>query len=188
MPTVSDVTPLGTPLPDATLIDSDGGEHRLHDLTGAGPVLVAFLANHCPYVVHIERTFGEVTTELAEQGLMVVGVSSNDTSSYPQDGPDGMLAQAARAGWRFPYLRDPDQALARAIGAVCTPDLFLFDREQRLAYRGAFDGSTPGNDVPLTGADLRAAATAVLSGRPVPEEQRPAMGCGIKWSQGHAPT
>jgi peroxiredoxin len=188
MPTVSDATPLGTPLPDATLIDSDGVQHQLHDLAGTGPVLVAFLANHCPYVVHIERTFGEVTMELISQGLQVIGVSSNDSSTHPQDGPDGMLAQAERAGWRFPYLRDADQGLARAIGAVCTPDLFLFDGQQRLVYRGAFDGSTPGNDVPLTGADLRAAATAVLAGTPVPEDQRPAMGCGIKWAQGHAPT
>ena len=188
MPTVSDATPLGTPLPDATLIDGDDVRHRLHDLAGAGPVLVAFLANHCPYVVHIERAFGEVTAELTEQGLQVIGVSSNDTSSHPQDGPAGMLAQVERAGWGFPYLRDPDQSLARAIGAVCTPDLFLFDAQRQLCYRGAFDGSTPGNGIPLTGTDLRAAARAVLAGAPPPEEQRPAMGCGIKWTQGQAPT
>lgn len=187
MPTVSDTTPLGTPLPDVTLTDVRGEEHRLHDLAGTGSVLVAFLANHCPYVVHIERVFGEVTAALAEQGLRVIGVSSNDPTTHPQDGPDGMLAQAERAGWTFPYLRDPDQHLARTIGAVCTPDLFLFDGQQRLAYRGAFDGSTPGNGVALTGQDLRAAATAILAGDPPPSDQRPAMGCGIKWSRGHAP-
>lgn len=187
MPTVSDPTPLGTALPDATLVDAEGGEHELHELAGTGPVLVAFLANHCPYVVHIERVFGEVTAELIEQGLTVIGVSSNDPSTHPQDGPDGMRAQAERAGWTFPYLRDPDQRLARAIGAVCTPDLFLFDAQRRLAYRGAFDGSTPGNGVELTGADLRAAATAVLAGGPAPTEQRPAMGCGIKWAPGSGP-
>ncbi|MFO7779466.1 MAG: thioredoxin family protein [Nitriliruptoraceae bacterium] len=187
MPTVSDRTPLGTPLPDVTLTDNDGVEHRLHDLAGTAPVLVAFLANHCPYVVHIESAFGEVTAELVEQGLQVIGVSSNDAATYPQDGPDGMRAQAERAAWRFPYLRDPDQSAARAIGAACTPELFLFDTRQHLAYRGAFDGSTPGNGVPLTGADLRAAATAVLAGAPVPGDQRPAMGCGIKWARGQAP-
>lgn len=98
-----------------------------------------------------------------------------------------MAAQAKRAGWTFPYLRDPDQAVARAAGAVCTPDLFLYDRDQRLAYRGAFDGSTPGNDAPLTGEDLGAAAEAVLEGRAAPDDQRPAMGCGIKWTPGNEP-
>lgn len=183
MPTVSDTTPLGTPLPDVNLIDGDGVERRLHELAGPGAVLVAFLANHCPYVLHIESAFGEVTADLAARGLRVVGVSSNDATTHPQDGPDGIRAQAGRAGWRFPYLRDPDQSAARAMGAVCTPDLFLFDAQQRLAYRGAFDGSTPGNGVPLTGQDLRAAALAVLAGTPVPEDQRPAMGCGIKWTR-----
>jgi len=187
MPTVSDPTPLGTALPEATLVDDGGGRHQLRELAGSGPVLVAFLANHCPYVVHIERAFGEVTAELIEQGLTVIGVSSNDTTTHPQDGPEGMRAQAERAGWTFPYLRDPDQGLAREIGAVCTPDLFLFDGQQRLAYRGAFDGSTPGNGVELTGADLRAAATAVLADRPAPSDQRPAMGCGIKWTRGSEP-
>lgn len=187
MPTVSDATPLGTPLPHATLVDPDGDRHRLHDLAGSGPVLVAFLANHCPYVVHIERVFGRVTADLIAQGLTVLGVSSNDGTTHPQDGPEGMRQQAERAGWSFPYLRDADQHLARAVGAACTPDLFLYDGEHRLAYRGAFDGSTPGNDVPLTGEDLRTAAEAVLTGRPAPADQRPAMGCGIKWSPGHEP-
>jgi peroxiredoxin len=183
----SDVTPLGTPLPDGRLVDADGTSHSLSGLTGAGPVLLAFLANHCPYVQHIERALGELTRDLEERGLTVIGISSNDATTHPQDGPEGMAEQAARAGWTFPYLRDADQALARAAGAVCTPDLFLYDGDHQLAYRGAFDGSTPGNDQPLTGDDLRTAADAVLAGRPAPEDQRPAIGCGIKWTPGNEP-
>ncbi len=187
MAVTSDPTPLGTPLPDANLTQPDGQQRAVGELAGPGPLLIAFLANHCPYVQHIEATFGTVTAELAEQGLTVIGVSSNDDASHPQDGPAGMSEQAQRAGFRFPYLRDEDQSFARALGAACTPDLFLFDREHRLAYRGAFDAATPGNDVPVTGDELRAAATAVLRGEPAPTEQRPAMGCGIKWRPGNAP-
>ncbi len=187
MATSPDATPLGTPLPDGQLVAADGATHDLADLTGDGPVLLAFLSNHCPYVRHIEQAFGRVAAELVDRGIAVIGVSSNDGTSHPQDGPDGMAEQVERAGWSFPYLRDPDQVLARTVGAVCTPDLFLYDRDRRLAYRGAFDGSTPGSDVPLTGEDLMAAAEAVLDGRPAPEDQRPAMGCGIKWSPGTAP-
>jgi len=187
MAVTSDVTPLGSSLPDGSLVDTDGTTRDIGDLVGDGPVLLAFLSNHCPYVRHIERAFGQVTAELAERGITVLGISSNDATSHPQDGPEGMAAQAKRAGWTFPYLRDPGQALARAAGAVCTPDLFLYDGDRRLVYRGAFDGSTPGNGVPLTGEDLQAAAEAVSEGRPAPEEQRPAMGCGIKWSPGSEP-
>lgn len=187
MAVTTDATPLGTPLPDATLVDADGAPHRIGDLAGDGPVLLAFLANHCPYVQHVEQAFGRVTSDLQERGLTVLGVSSNDGTTHPQDGPDGMAEQAARAGWTFRYLRDPDQAVAHAVGAACTPDLFLYDRDRRLAYRGAFDGSTPGNGVPLTGDDLLAAAEAVLDGRPAPADPRPAMGCGIKWSPGNEP-
>lgn len=187
MAATSQPTRLGTPLPEGTLTTPDGRSLSLSELAGDGPLLVAFLANHCPYVQHIEATFGAVTAELAQQGLRVIGVSSNDADSHPQDGPEGMAEQAERAGFTFPYLRDADQSVARAFGAACTPDLFLFDRTHRLAYRGAFDGATPGNDVAVTGDELRAAATAVLRGEAAPTEQRPAMGCGIKWSPGNAP-
>ena len=187
MATTSDVTPLGSPLPGGHLAAADGATHDLDDLTDDGPVLLAFLSNHCPYVRHIEEAFGRAAAELIARGITVLGISSNDATSHPQDGHDGMAAQVERAGWSFPYLRDPDQVLARAVGAVCTPDLFLYDRDRRLAYRGAFDGSTPGNGVPLTGGDLRAAADAVLAGRPAPAEQRPAVGCGIKWRPGNEP-
>ncbi len=188
MASSSQQTPLGTPLPEATLTDPAGTATSVHDLAGDGPVLVAFLANHCPYVQHIEARFGAVTAELAVQGLTVIGVSSNDATTHPQDGFAGMEEQAQRAGFTFAYLRDEDQSFARAVGAACTPDLFLFDRDHRLAYRGAFDAATPGNDVLVTGDELRAAAEAVLAGAPAPAEQRPAMGCSIKWSAGNAPT
>ncbi len=187
MATSSQQTPIGTALPEATLTDHDGAVRSVQDLAADGPVLFAFLANHCPYVQHIEAVFGQVTADLAAQGLTVIGVSSNDGTTHPQDGVEGMTEQAQRAGFTFPYLRDEDQTFARAVGAACTPDLFLFDRDQRLAYRGAFDGATPGNDVAVTGDELRAAAEAVLAGEPAPAEQRPAMGCSIKWSPGNAP-
>ena len=187
MASTSPSTPLGTPLPEAGLVDPAGEQRSVHDLAGQEPALIVFLANHCPYVQHIESAFGSVAADLSAKGLTVIGVSSNDATTHPQDGPEGMAEQAQRAGFTFPYLRDEDQSFARALGAACTPDLFLFDRDHRLAYRGAFDGATPGNEVPVTGDELRAAATAVLRGDAAPSEQRPAMGCSIKWSPGNEP-
>jgi len=180
-------TPVGSPLPDATLYDVDGVEHRLFDLLGHGPVLLAFVCNHCPYVQHIERAFGVMAREYAARGVRVIAVAPNDTVEYPQDGPDGMRAQIARAGWEFPYLQDRDHELALRVGAVCTPDLFLYDSDRRLVHRGGFDDSSPRNGRPLTGADLRAALDAVLSGATVPEGLAPSLGCGIKWAEGSAP-
>jgi peroxiredoxin len=175
----STMVPLGTPVPDVTLPDLDGDLVRLPDHAGGLPLLVVFAANHCPYVRWVEAELGRVVA--AHDGLRAVAISSNDVVAYPDDGPDGMRQQQVRAGWDFPYLRDGDQGAARAFGAACTPDLFLFDAHGRLAYRGAFDASTPKNGQPLTGALLRSAIEDVLAGRPVPEPHRPAMGCGIKW-------
>lgn len=180
-------TSYGTPIPDVTLEDADGVAHRLHDLLGDGPTLLAVVCNHCPYVQHIERALGELAAAARGRGLTTIAVVSNDVTTHPEDGPDGMREQAARAGWDFPYLSDRDHALALAIGAVCTPDLFLYDAQRRLAHRGAFDASTPGNGEPLTGADLRAAIDAVLAGDAVPEGLTPSLGCGIKWTDGLAP-
>lgn len=177
----------GTPLVDAALPDLTGTTIDLASYADGRPLLVAFVCNHCPYVKHVERVFGQVAAELIDAGLAVVAVCSNDAERYPDDAPEQLAAQAERAGWGFPYLIDADQSLALATGAVCTPDLFLYDAAGRLAYRGAFDGSTPGNGVELTGADLRAAAEAVLAGRPAPDDQRPSMGCGIKWRPGNEP-
>jgi peroxiredoxin len=179
--------PLGQVLPDVELEDAEGTLVRLSTLIGDGPLLLAFMCNHCPYVQHIERAFGEVADEYRARGLTVIAVVSNDLAAYPEDGPEGMRAQAVRAGWEFPYLRDRDHVLALAVGAVCTPDLFLYDGARRLVHRGAFDASSPRNGEPLTGADLRAALDAVLSGAPVPDGLTPSLGCGIKWAEGFAP-
>jgi thiol-disulfide isomerase/thioredoxin len=185
--TTSPPTPLGSLLPDAVLLDADGVDHRLSQLLGDGPTLLAFVCNHCPYVQHIEVALGEFAAEYSARGLTTIAVVSNDPVGHPQDGPDGMREQAMRAGWDFPYLRDQDHVLALAVGAVCTPDLFLYDGERRLFHRGAFDASSPRNGEPLTGADLRAALDAVLAGAPAPADLTPSLGCGIKWAEGLAP-
>jgi thiol-disulfide isomerase/thioredoxin len=138
-------------------------------------------------VKHIRQEFARFAKEYEPKGLKVVAIASNDTTEFPEDGPEGMKQEAAEAGYVFPYLFDEKQQVARAFRAACTPDLFLFDANRRLVYRGQFDGSRPKNDVPVTGADLRAAADAVLAGKPAPETQRPSMGCNIKWSPGNAP-
>jgi len=187
MPKISGPTPLGAPLPAITLADADGVEHSLHALAGGQPILVAFVCNHCPYVKHVEQEFGRIAADLTERGMVVVAVMSNDLDAYPEDGPDGMRDQKQRSGWDFPYLLDAEQRLALELGAVCTPDLFLFDADGRLAHRGAFDGSTPGNGEPLDGAALRAASDAVLAGTAVPADLPPSIGCGIKWSASNEP-
>lgn len=171
-------TELRTPLPAATLPNVDGVEHDLRALAGDEPLLVVFVCNHCPYVRWLERDLGGL---IAETGIRAVAITSNDTDEYPDDGPDGMREQVVRAGWDFAYLIDQDQSVARAFGAVCTPDFFLYDADGLLAYRGAFDASSPKNGQPRTGDLLRTAIRDVQAGRPVPEPHRPAMGCGIKW-------
>lgn len=173
------MVPLGTPAPDFTLPDVHGGTLRRADL--ADPLLVMFVCNHCPYVRHVEAELGRVLARYPE--LSVVGICTNDAESYPDDAPQHLAEQAERAGWSFPYLVDADQSVGRAFQAACTPDFFLFDARGRLAYRGAFDSSTPGNNEPVTGALLSAAIDAVLRGQSVPEPHRPSMGCSIKWRE-----
>lgn len=173
------MVPLGTPAPDFALEDVTGTTVRLGELADASALLVAFLCNHCPYVRHIETALGEVLA--GYPSLAVVGICTNDADAYPDDRPDRLAEQARRAGWRFPYLIDADQRVGRAYNAACTPDFFLYDAQRRLAYRGAFDESTPGNGKPVTGTDLRAAIEHVLAKEPVPEPHRPSMGCSIKW-------
>jgi peroxiredoxin len=176
---------LGQPAPAFTLTSVQGDTVGLDDFAGAAALLVAFLCNHCPYVRHVETALGDVLAALPH--LAVVGICSNDVGSYPDDAAPKLLEQAKRAGWTFPYLIDESQDVARAYGAACTPDFFLYDADRRLAYRGAFDESTPGNRKPLTGALLDAAARLVLSGQPVPEPHRASMGCSIKWKAGQEP-
>lgn len=176
----STMVPVGTPMPAFTLPDLQGTAVSSETLAGR-PVLVAFVCNHCPYVQHVETTLATVVARHPD--LQVVAVCSNDAQAYPDDAPARLAEQAQRAGWRFPYLLDETQKVGRAFGAVCTPDLFLYDATGRLAYRGALDGSTPGNGVPLTGQDLAGALDHVMSGRPVPEPHRPSRGCSIKWRE-----
>ncbi|MPZ95478.1 MAG: redoxin domain-containing protein [Propionibacteriales bacterium] len=173
------MVPLSTPAPDFALPDLDGRTVRLDALTDAPALLVAFLCNHCPYVRHVEDELGRLVSRHPD--VAVVGVCTNDADAYPDDRPEQLAEQARRAGWTFPYLVDADQSVGRAYDAACTPDFFLYDGERRLAYRGAFDESTPGNDIPVTGDLLAVAIGQVLGGQPVPEPHRPSMGCSIKW-------
>ena len=185
--TPSTMLDLGTPLPSFSLPDFNGRTVSSADVKGSKALVVAFICKHCPFVKHIRQEFSRFAREYEAKGLQVVAIASNDITAFPEDGPEGMKQEAAEAGYVFPYLFDEKQQVARAFRAACTPDLFLFDASGRLAYRGQFDGSRPKNDVPVTGADLRAAADAVLAGKTAPETQRPSMGCNIKWSPGNAP-
>ena len=185
--TASTMLELGTAAPGFRLPDFDGRLHQLDDFAAAPALLVAFICEHCPFVRHIRAGFAQFTREYAPQGLAVVAINSNDIVAYPQDGPDAMRKESREFGYGFPYLLDATQEVARAYRAACTPDFFLFDSSRRLVYRGQFDGSRPGSDIPVTGADLRAAVDAVLAGRPAPLEQRPSLGCNIKWKAGNEP-
>ncbi|MCV7425633.1 thioredoxin family protein [Mycobacterium montefiorense] len=172
---------LGTSAPPFALPDpATGVVVSLDEL--AGPALVVtFICNHCPYVQHVAAGLAALGRDLADQGVAMVGISSNDVATYPQDGPDQMVAEGRRHGWTFPYLYDETQDIARSFSAACTPDTFVFDGERRLVYRGQLDDSRPKNELPVTGADIRAAVDAVLAGQPVDPNQRPSIGCGIKW-------
>jgi peroxiredoxin len=183
----STMLPLGTPLPDFALTELGGLTVRSTDLGEAPAVLVAFLCVHCPYVKHVEREFARLAADYQRRGVAVIAVSANDVAAYPDDSPDGMREQQARLGFTFPYLYDEAQAVALTFRAACTPDFYVFDRARRLVYRGQMDDSRPGKDVPVTGRDLRAALDAVLEGRAVSAEQKPSMGCNIKWKPGNQP-
>ncbi len=185
--TPSTMPPLGMDAPDFRLPDAFGKEHSLHELQGSQGLLVAFICAHCPFVIHIRKELGTFAKDYGARGLSVVGIASNDLDQYPQDGPEGMKKESEEAGYAFPYLVDESQSVAKAYRAACTPDFFLFDGDRKLVYRGQFDGSRPGNDVPVTGADLRAATDAMLSGREIPEDQRSSIGCNIKWKPGNQP-
>lgn len=185
--TPSTMLELGTPAPAFSLPDPASGKTvSLEDFSGK-PLLVAFFCNHCPFVKHIQKVFADFAREFQARGLAVAVISSNDVENYPDDSPEKMAEEAARAGYSFPYLYDESQAVAKAYEAACTPDFFLFDAEHRLVYRGQFDGARPGNDVPVTGEDLGAAVEALLAGEAVPEDQKPSIGCNIKWKTGNEP-
>ena len=185
--TLSTMLDLGTTLPSFSLRDFNGRTVSDADFKGAKGLLVAFICNHCPFVRHIRQEFARFAKEYEAKGLKVVAIASNDVIESPEDGPEGMKQEASEVGYVFPYLFDEKQQVARAFRAACTPDFFLFDGNRQLAYRGQFDDSRPKKDVPVTGAELRAAADAVLAGKPAPATQKPSLGCNIKWSAGNAP-
>lgn len=179
--------PLGTKAPDFQLPDTTGKKVSLNDFKSAPALVVVFMCNHCPYVKHIRSGLAQAAHDYSRRGVAFVGISSNDVVNYPADGPAKMAEEAKAAGYTFPYLYDESQAVAKAYRAACTPDFFLFDKEQRLVYRGQLDDSRPGNGVPVTGKDLRAAIDAVLAGKSVSAAQKPSIGCNIKWKPGNEP-
>jgi len=185
--TPSTMLPLGTPAPDFRLPDTAGNTVARADFAGAPAFLVVFLCNHCPFVKHIREGLAAFARDAQARGAAVVGISANDVEAHPEDSPAKMAEEAQAAGYTFPYLYDETQETAQAYRAACTPDFFLFDADGKLAYRGQMDRSRPGNDVPVTGADLRAALDAVLAGRPAPAAQTPSIGCNIKWKPGNEP-
>ena len=178
--------PLGKLAPDFSLPDVLSGKMVSRDgVKGAGGLLVMFLCVHCPFVKYVEQGIARFAGDYAGQGLGIVGISSNDAVAVPDDSPEGMRAQAKRLGFTFPYLYDESQQVAHTYEAACTPDFFLHDRDLKLVYRGQFDGSRPGNGVPVTGKDLRAALDAVLRGEKPSAEQQASIGCNIKWKSSH---
>ncbi len=185
--TPSTMVDLGTPAPFFRLPDPWGREFGLDDVPAGSPLLVAFLSNHCPYVKHVRHALAEFGRDYLPRGLRIVGINANDVEAYPADSPEMMAAEVEQVGYPFPYLFDESQEVAKAFGAACTPDFFLYDSGRRLVYRGQFDASRPGSDVPVTGEDLRAAVDAVLAGTAPSTEQRPSLGCNIKWKPGNAP-
>ncbi len=185
--TGSTMAALGMAAPDFALPDTGGRTVVLGDFADAPGLLVVFMCNHCPFVIHLREELTRSVKRYQGKGLAVVGISSNDVEGFPQDGPELMAREAEERGYTFPYLFDETQSVAKAYTAACTPDFFLFDNERRLVYRGQFDGSRPGNDLPVTGADLGAAVEALLEGNAVSSDQRPSIGCNIKWKAGNEP-
>jgi peroxiredoxin len=186
--TPSNMLALETSLPAFSLPDAVSGKVVTSTEFAGRPLLVAFICNHCPFVKHIRQGLAELGVYCAAQNVGIVAISSNDVANYPDDSPENMRKEAMAAGYTFPYLYDESQAVARAFEAACTPDFYLFDRNGKLAYRGQLDDSRPGNGVPVTGRDLRAAVAAVASGRAPSIDQKPSIGCNIKWKADAAPS
>ncbi len=185
--TPSTMSELGTQAPDFSLPDFNGKTFSLADFKEKPALLIMFICNHCPYVKHIRQELGKFYQVYRSKELAVVGINSNDIKNYPDDSPAKMKTMAAENNWQFPYLLDEAQAIAKKYRAACTPDFFLYDSERKLRYRGQFDDSRPDSGKPLTGKDLRAAVDAVLTGKPVSKDQKPSMGCNIKWKAGNEP-
>lgn len=185
--TSSTMLSLGTKAPDFSLVSVDGRTVSLTDFTGAPALLVMFICNHCPFVKHLADALAQFASEYMGKGVAVIGINSNDAANFPADSPEQMVGEAESRGYQFPYLYDETQEVAKAYRAACTPDFFLFDRDRQLVYRGQFDDSRPDSGIPITGKDLRAAVDAVLAGKKPSEDQRPSIGCNIKWKPGKEP-
>lgn len=185
--TPSTMLPLGTTAPDFKLPDTNGKIVSRADFKDKPALLVMFICNHCPYVKHIRTGLAQLARDYAPRGVAIVGINSNDVANYPEDSPAKMKEEVKIAGYTFPYLYDEAQAVAKAYRAACTPDIYLFDRNHKLVYRGQFDDSRPGNGLPVTGKDLRAALDTVLAGKPVSPNQTASIGCNIKWKSGNEP-
>jgi len=186
--TPSTMPDLGTPARPFSLPDAVSGRTvSLSDLPAGKPLLVMFICNHCPFVKHIASELARLGRDFRPRGLTIVAINSNDVANYPDDSPERMKQEASEQGYTFAYLFDESQEVAKAYRAACTPDFFLYDAQHRLVYRGQLDASRPGNGIPVTGTDLRAAIEAVLAGRTPPAEQTPSIGCNIKWKPGNTP-
>ena len=187
--TESTMLELGTPAPDFSLPEpATNNNFSLANFTANQALLVIFMCNHCPYVLHVHKELNDLIREYQSKGLAAVAINANDVENYPDDSPEKMASLSKEMDYCFPYLFDEDQSVAKAYKAACTPDFFLFDSEMKLAYRGQFDDSRPRNDAPVTGVDMRAAFEAVLAGSEIAEDtQKPSMGCNIKWKVDNAP-
>jgi thiol-disulfide isomerase/thioredoxin len=185
--TPSTMLPLGSKAPGFRLWEPGGSMVSLDDFGQAPALLIMFICNHCPYVKHVRHELAKLGHDYQAKGVAVVAINSNDADSYPDDRPDLMIQEKENFGYTFPYLYDEDQAIAKAYQAACTPDFYVFDASRSLVYRGQLDGSRPGNAIPVTGSDLRGALDAVLLGQPVGQDQKPSMGCNIKWRSGNEP-
>jgi peroxiredoxin len=188
MAMASVMLPLGTPAPPFQLRDVVSGQvYSLDSFKDKSAFLVMFLCRHCPYVQHVQHEIAKIGRDYADSGLGIVAISSNDPGQYPDDTPERLKDMAQRLGFRFPFCFDETQEVAKAYKAACTPDFYLFDAQRRLVYRGQLDDSRPSNRLPVTGRDLRAAIDAALAGKPVDGNQKPSIGCSIKWKPGNAP-
>jgi peroxiredoxin len=185
--TESQMLALGTEAPAFSLPDPDGNLHSLDDNKGAAAYLVMFICNHCPFVKHVAAELAHIGNDYGPRHVAIYAINSNDIETHPGDSPGNMKKESAARAYTFPYLIDEDQSVAKSYRAACTPDIYVFDRGRKLVYRGQLDASRPGNNIPVSGADLRAALDAVLSESAVSEDQTPSIGCNIKWKPGNAP-
>jgi peroxiredoxin len=185
--TPSTMLPLGTKAAPFSLPNVDGRNVSLADFAGAPALLVVFMCNHCPYVKHVAAGLAQLARDYQAKGVAVVGINSNDIAAHPDDSPAEMARETKSRGYTFPYLFDATQRVAQAYKAACTPDFYVFDKDQKLVYRGQMDSSRPDSGIPVTGKDLRAALDAVLAGKGMPADQKPSIGCNIKWQPGNEP-